>query len=82
MASLVLHTGWPGLAHRAVKMAARVCISRFLFLSPSLSFLPRVYIIYPRLGQRLDTIVIFIIVVVVVVVVVALSLHSLNHVAN
>lgn len=77
MVSLVLHTGWPGLTHRAVKMAARVCISFSLSFSAPL-FPPRAYIIYPRLGQRLDTIVIFIIVVVVVVVVVvvALSLHS------
>lgn len=76
--SLVLHTGWPGLAHCARLKWPREYVSRFLFLSRRVRTSS-----YPRPGQRLGPVVIFIVVVVVVVVVVvALSLHSRNHVAN
>lgn len=69
--SLVLHTGWPGLAHRAVKMAARVCI--LFSLSFSVSLFPAACVHHPPLGQRLDTIAIVIVILIVVVVVVAFA---------
>jgi len=58
-------------------MAARVYISFSLSFFVSLSFPPRVYI-YPRLRQRLDTVIFLIIVVVIFVVVVVVVVVALS----